>query len=278
MSTQPTRHTINSPDNVALAVQEWGNPSGPPILFTHGISQCHLSWRKQYESDLAEQFHLITFDLRGHGTSSKPLDAPSYQENQRWADDIECILDGLNLIRPVLVGWSYAGRVICDYLLTYGDSRLAAINFVSASTKTGPEFASPGGKLLRALMTDDPSSNTQNVHAFLAACSAQPLASADLEIMTAYNLLTPAQVRDHMLRRTTPYDEALRKVKVPVLITHGEKDQIVIPAMAQYTASVIPHAKISLYADSAHMPFWEEAPRFNRELSFFVRNLAPQSV
>ena len=121
MSALIARHTIDSPDGVTLSVQEWGNPAGPAILFIHGISQCHLSWRKQYESDLATQFRLVTFDLRGHGDSSKPLDAPSYQENPRWAHDLNAIMDTLNLDRPVLVGWSYAGRVICDYLLTYGD-------------------------------------------------------------------------------------------------------------------------------------------------------------
>ena len=272
MSTLPiARHTIKSPDGVTLSVQEWGNPSAPAILFIHGISQCHLSWRRQYESDLATQFRLVTLDLRGHGSSSKPLDAPSYQENPRWAHDLNAIIERLHVDRPVLVGWSYGGRVICDYLLTYGDSRLAAINFVSASTKTSPEFASPGGKLLRALMTDDPADNTQNVRAFLEACSAQPHAPADLDIMIAYNLQTPAQVRDHMLRRTTPYEEALRQVRVPALITHGEQDQIVIPAVSRCTASVIPHAKMSLYPHCAHMPFWEDAVWFNRELAEFVR-------
>jgi pimeloyl-ACP methyl ester carboxylesterase len=146
------------------------------------------------------------------------------------------------------------GRIVCDYLLTYGDSRLAAINFVSASTKTSPEFKSPGGRLLRALTNDDPACNTQNIRVFLEACSAQPYAPSDLETMIAYNSQTPAQVRDHMLNRTTPYEEALRNVKVPVLISHGEQDQIVIPAMASYTASVIPHAKLSLYANCGHMP------------------------
>jgi pimeloyl-ACP methyl ester carboxylesterase len=271
MSSPTARHTVESPDGVTLAVQEWGNPSGRPILFIHGISQCHLSWRKQYESDLAQQFRLITFDLRGHGDSSKPLDAVSYQENPRWAHDLTAIMDALHLERPVIAAWSYAGRVICDYLLTYGDSRLAAINFVAASTKTGPEFTSAGGKVLRrALMIDDPPNNRQNMRNFVEMCSAEPLPPAELETMVEYNLLPSAEIRTHMLTRTTPYDDALRTVKVPVLITHGEQDQIVIPAVSQYTASVIPHAKISLYPNCAHMPFWEDAPRFNRELDAFV--------
>lgn len=276
MSTIIARHSIASPDGVTLAVQEWGKPSGPAILFIHGISQCHLSWRKQYEADLAAQSRLITFDLRGHGSSSKPLDAASYQENPRWAHDLNAIMDILHLDRPVLVGWSYAGRVICDYLLSYGDSRLAAINFVAASTKTGPEFTSAGGKVLRrALMIDDPPNNRQNMRNFVEMCSAKPLPTADLETMVEYNLLPSAEIRTHMLTRTTPYDDALGKVKVPVLITHGERDQIVIPAVSQYTASVVPHAKLSLYPQCAHMPFWEDAERFNRELAEFAGHSQP---
>ncbi|MGH9493825.1 MAG: alpha/beta fold hydrolase [Candidatus Sulfotelmatobacter sp.] len=92
-----------------------------------------------------------------------------------------------------------------------------------------------------------PVKNEQKVRVFLEACSAQPHTPANVETMIAYNLLTPEQVRDHMLRRTTPCEEALREVKVPVLITHGEQDQIVIPAVSRHTASVIPHATISLY-------------------------------
>jgi pimeloyl-ACP methyl ester carboxylesterase len=271
MATLIARHTIESPDGVTLAVQEWGNPSGPAILLVHGISQCHLSWQRQYESDLSSQFRLVTFDLRGHGGSSKPMDAPSYQENARWAHDLSAIMDALHLDRPVLVGWSYGARPICDYLQIYGDSRLAAINFVSASTTSGPEFRSDGGKILRrALMTDDPENNETNVREFLRMCSLQPFSSADLQTMVAYNLLPTAEIRAHMLTRDTPYEDVLRQVRVPVLISHGEQDQIVIPAVSRYTASLIPHAEMSLYPHCAHMPFWEDTPRFNRELADFV--------
>jgi pimeloyl-ACP methyl ester carboxylesterase len=48
-------------------VLEWGKADAPPILFIQGWSQNDLCWRKQYERQLADAFHLVALDLRGHG-------------------------------------------------------------------------------------------------------------------------------------------------------------------------------------------------------------------
>ena len=57
---------------------------------------------------------------------------------------------------------------------------------------------------------------------------------------------------------------------MPVLVTHGMEDQVALVPMARYTESVVANAQVSLYAGVGHMPFWEDAPRFNRELGEFV--------
>jgi pimeloyl-ACP methyl ester carboxylesterase len=60
------------------------------------------------------------------------------------------------------------------------------------------------------------------------------------------------------------------KIRVPVLVTHGMEDRVALVPMARYTESVAANAQVSLYEGVGHMPFWEEAPRFNRELGEFV--------
>ena len=65
---------MKTPDGLTISAQVWGNPKGPEILFVHGFSQSHLSWIKQVtNSDLAKEFRMVTYDLRGHGNSDKPL-------------------------------------------------------------------------------------------------------------------------------------------------------------------------------------------------------------
>jgi non-heme chloroperoxidase len=61
-----------APDGVSIAAQDWGNPAGPEILFIHGFSQASLSWARQTSSELAKEFHIVTYDLRGHGNSDRP--------------------------------------------------------------------------------------------------------------------------------------------------------------------------------------------------------------
>src|ERR1700709_272551 len=79
-------YTVTSPDGVKLSVQEWGNPQGPAILFIHGYSQAFMSWQKQVtDPEMARRFRMVTFDLRGHGNSDKPLEKAAYHDNKRWA-------------------------------------------------------------------------------------------------------------------------------------------------------------------------------------------------
>src|SRR6202166_3532760 len=132
--------TVQTPDGLTISAQEWGNPAGPEILFIHGFSQSHLSWMRQVEGDLAKEFRIVTYDLRGHGNSDKPLDPARYRDSKAWGDEVQAVIDTAGLKRPVLVGWSYAGRVISDYVATHGGSGISGIDFVDASIKFIPEY------------------------------------------------------------------------------------------------------------------------------------------
>ncbi len=262
--------TLCTPDGVKICAQEWGNGNGPEILFIHGISQCHLSWLRQVRSNLAKSFRMITYDIRGHGGSDKPLDPVYYRENKRWANEVNTIIIGAGLKKPVLVGWSYGGRIVMDYLTYYGDSGLSGINFVDTVTKTSPTCYGRGSKHLLGFTSENLVENIQNTIAFLRCCTAEPLRPAEAELMIAYNMVVPPKIRQNMLGRPTPYEETLKRITVPVLITHGAKDQVVKPWMARYTASAVPKSQTSIYKGIGHSPFWENASRFNRELAAFV--------
>src|SRR6266516_3065965 len=71
---------------VQLHVVGTGNPTGRPILFIHGFSQCWLAWARQMSSDLADDYRLVAMDMRGHGLSEKPREG--YSDSRFWAEDV----------------------------------------------------------------------------------------------------------------------------------------------------------------------------------------------
>jgi non-heme chloroperoxidase len=269
-SMEAKMFNVQTPDGVKISAQEWGNLDGPEILFIHGFSQSHLSWSRQFGSELAKSFRLIAYDIRGHGASDKPLDAAYYQDHKRWADELKAVMETARLKKPFLAGWSYGGRIIMEYLMEYGDKNIAGINFVSAFTKVAPEILGPATPAVRKMTSENLAENIENTLSFLKLSTVKALPPDELSRLVAYNMVVPAKVRQYLIGRPAPYEEALRKIKVPVLITHGVEDQVALVSIARYTASVIPHAQSSLYEGAGHMPFWEDAPRFNRELADFV--------
>ena len=112
--------------------------------------------------------------------------------------------------------------------------------------------------------------NIENTIAFLKFCTAKPLPADELQTMLAYNMIVPAPIRGHLLKRPEPYEDALKKIAVPVLVSHGRQDRVALLPVAQYTARVVSHARTSFYDGVGHMPFWEDTSRFDRELAELV--------
>jgi len=258
-----------------LHAREWGNPQGPPLLFIHGWSQSDLCWLNQVRGDLASTSRMVTFDLRGHGLSDKPARPESYADGQLWADDIAAVIDQAGLEQPVLVAWSYGGYVVADYLRAYGDAHIGGINLVNAALiLRPPAFDHIGPGMLenaRDMCAPDLFANITATRRFLRACTSRPLGDDEMAAALGWNMVVPAAVRRALLSRELDGSEILARASVPVLVTHGRDDVIVLPSMAELTLTACPAATASWYDGVGHMPFWEEPDRFDRELADLTR-------
>lgn len=273
-----TTHSIPGGGGLTLNVQETGPADAQPILFIHGFSQCGLAWTKQMRSELARDFRLIAMDIRGHGLSDKPPDV--YADSTPWAEDIHAVMTSMDLHAPVLVGWSYAGVIILDYIQAYGSERIAGIQLVGAVTRLGEPLVSAnflGGEFL-ALMPGFFSENTmESVSAltrFLHLCQHAAPSADDLYLLLGSNVIVPPYVRQGLLARSLNHDDVIAATRTPMSLVYGEADQIVSPRMCTHIEALVPHATASTYASTGHMPFWEEPERFNRELREFARACA----
>lgn len=265
------QRAVVSADGLTLAAYEAGNARGPEILFIHGFSQCALCWENQFNDPaLSRRFRLTAFDIRGHGASEKPSDAARYAEDRTFADDVNAVMDAFDLKRPVLVGWSYAGRIIEDYLETYGTGRLAGINYVCARTASWPEFRGPGTRFLEDMVKADLATDIAATRNFVRACFAKEPARDVIEQAIAYNMRMPAEIRRAQLSRAPSDGAILATIDVPVLVTQGAEDTLVLRGLGEWTAAQIPGARLSLYDGIGHTPFVEDSARFNGELADFV--------
>jgi non-heme chloroperoxidase len=270
-------HTVKGAAGVNLHVREYGNPTGIPILLIHGWSQSHLCWSKQYESTLKDDARIVALDLRGHGMSDAPAQIDQYTDGDKWADDIVAVIDELALDRPILVGWSYGGYIISDYVRRQGQGKISGINFVAAAvvlgskafgTLLGPGFLenAPGA------CQDDLPTNIAAIRRFLRACIVKPISHDDFEEILAFNMVVNPKVRAAMAQRELDYASLLEGITLPVLVTHGRSDTVVLPAMADYILKHCKTAEASWFDGVGHAPFLEDPIRFNTELKQFAKN------
>jgi len=258
-----------------LHVEETGNKDAQAILFIHGYSQCRLSWSKQMKSELANDFRLVSMDIRGHGLSDKPKAA--YGDSKLWADDIQAVIDTLKLKQPLLCGWSYGGVIICDYIRHHGGEQIGGVNFVAAISKLGESlfsFVSPRiREILPGSFSNDVEESMNAMQSFVRLLVHKELPPKDFYSILGYNVVVPPYVRSGLFARSLEHDDILAQIKKPLLITHGEDDAILSLEMANYHASRIKHAKVSYYPSVGHSPFWENPERFNSELRAFIESL-----
>jgi non-heme chloroperoxidase len=271
------KYRVAGGGSIQLHVEETGNPKGRPLLFIHGFCQSQWVWRAQTKSYLANEFRIVTMDNRGHGLSDKPRDA--YGDSKVWADDLQAVIDTLHLDSPILIGWSYGGLIIFDYLRHYGEGRISGVNLVGARSRigileaveeTGEDYIS----LRPSLLSNNFSEGVEASEKFIKLCTNRELSPEDFYFFLGFNVIVPPYVRDGLMSRSISNDDLLPTLQKPFLISHGVAERIVLPRHAQYNARLLKNSKLSLYEDVGHMPFQENNERFNRELKNFVNSLS----
>jgi len=267
--------TVTGGGGVEIHVEEHGPADAHPLLLIHGFSQSRLAWTPQFESALADDYRLVAMDLRGHGASETPSEPDAYRDSTLWADDVRAVIEGCNLDAPTLVGWSYGGLVVSDYLATHGDGAVSGVVLVGAITEKGTADADRfAGEQFVALgpgfRSTDVEESVDTLGQFVRLCVEEPLDDADFYRALGYNVAVPPFVRAVMQDRTVEHAATLADVETPILLVHGEDDPVVRSAAAAKHVDLFPNAELKLYADVGHTPFFEAPDRFEADLRAFL--------
>jgi pimeloyl-ACP methyl ester carboxylesterase len=123
-----TRYAI-SKDGTRMAYDVRG--AGPAVMLLHGGGQTRRVWHDAgYVAQLAQEFTVVTVDLRGHGESDKPSQVAAYQIG-RLTDDLLAVADSAGLSQFSVWGYSY-GANIGRYLAVRSD-RVRSMVYIGIS-------------------------------------------------------------------------------------------------------------------------------------------------
>jgi pimeloyl-ACP methyl ester carboxylesterase len=221
----------------------------------------------------------VAYDRRGHGRSDEP--GTGY-EFDTLADDLTAVIEQLDLRDVTLVGHSMGCAEIVRYLSRQPAHRVARAVLVSTITPLIVKTAdNPSGvdesvleKGRMALAKDRPHQVAIAAPSFFGA----PAITVSTEISDWWVRLILDQcslkvmLDLHRVFTSTDFRADLRKINVPVLLVHGNRDTSApIDRTARRTVSLIPHCELKVYEDAAHALPVTHMEKLNAELLAFAR-------
>ncbi|MEP7356299.1 MAG: alpha/beta fold hydrolase [Anaerolineales bacterium] len=248
--------------------------SGQTLLLLHGYPLSRRLWRPQLEY-LTDAAHVIAPDLRGHGDSDA-REGP-YTMDQ-LADDAVALLDSLGLSQPAVVAGLSMGGYVALALCRRHPSRVAGL--ILAATKAGadsPEAQANREKsaaLAREKGVEAIADSMLPKMFAPATYTANPGLVAEARAMMAATPLNGV-VGDLLGMKVRPDSTALlAQITIPVLVIHGQEDQLIPAREAEATHAGLPNARLALVPNAGHLLNLEQPEAFNAEVRTFLQSLS----
>ncbi|GGD02055.1 alpha/beta fold hydrolase [Aureimonas glaciei] len=271
--------SITTQDGTDIFYKDWG--TGQPIVFHHGWPLSADDWDAQMQFFLGEGFRVIAHDRRGHGRSTQTATG---NEMDTYADDVLALAEALDLKDAVHIGHSTGGGEVARYLGRHGTSRVAKAVLIGAVPPIMVQSdKNPGGLPIAAF---------DGFRAQLAANRAQFY--QDIPAGPFYGFNRPGATVSEGVKQNwwrqgmmggiaahydcikafseTDFTADLEKIDVPVLVMHGDDDQIVpIADSAMLSVKLLKHGTLKVYEGLPHGMCTTHPELINADLLAFIR-------
>ncbi|WP_241749186.1 alpha/beta fold hydrolase [Teichococcus aerophilus] len=272
-------NTITTPDGTQIFYKDWG--TGQPIVFHHGWPLSADDWDAQMLFFLSKGYRVIAHDRRGHGRSSQ---TDNGNDMDTYAADVAALAAHLDLRDAVHIGHSTGGGEVARYVARHGAGRVAKAVLIGAVPPVMVKSdKNPGGLPIEVF---------DGFRAALAANRAQFF--RDVPAGPFYGFNRPgAQVSEGVIANwwrqgmmggakahydcikafsETDFTEDLKQINVPVLVMHGDDDQIVpISDSALLSAKLLKQATLKVYPGLPHGMCTTNADTINADLLAFIK-------
>ncbi|MND67395.1 Non-heme chloroperoxidase [compost metagenome] len=273
---------VTTRDGVEIFYKDWGPRDAQVIFFHHGWPLSGDDWDAQMLFFLAQGYRVIAHDRRGHGRSSQVWDG---HDMDHYADDVAAVVDHLGVRGAVHVGHSTGGGEVVHYLARHGQDRASKAAILAAVPPLMVQTASNPGGLPKSVFDD--------LQAQLAANRAQFYHDIPAGPFYGYNRpgATPSQGvilnwwRQGMMGSAkahydgivafsqTDFTEDLKRLTLPVLVMHGDDDQIVpYENSGLLSARLLSNSTLKTYKGYPHGMPTTHADIINADLLAFIRS------
>jgi non-heme chloroperoxidase len=263
--------------NIDLYYEDHG--AGSPVVLIHGWPLSGASWEKQVSALLEAGRRVITYDRRGFGKSSQPVEGYNYNT---LAEDLHKLVTKLDLRKFALVGFSMGGGEVARYLGAHGTERVSEAVFVSSippfllKTSDNPEGVE--GALFKeneqAIVADRPAFLAQFLRDFYNVDVLGGKLISDQVVQLSWNIAagaSPKGTLDCVSAWLTDFRKDLERIDVPTLVIHGDADRILpLAATGKRTPEFVKGSKLVVVEGGPHGIIWTHAEKVNRELLAFL--------
>ena len=272
---------VTTQDGVEIFYKDWGPKDAPVIHFHHGWPLSSDDWDAQMLFFLGQGFRVIAHDRRGHGRSSQVWDG---HDMDHYADDVLAVVNHLGVKKAVHVGHSTGGGEVIHYIARHGQDKVLKAAIISAVPPLMVKTDSNPGGLPKSVFDDLQAQLAANRAQFYRDVPSGPFYGYNRPGAKAQEGVIANWWRQGMMGGAkahydgivafsqTDFTEDLKRVTVPVLVMHGEDDQIVpYENSAPLSAKLLPKGTLKSYPGFPHGMPTTEAATINADLLAFIR-------
>jgi non-heme chloroperoxidase len=272
--------TITTPDGTEIFYKDWGQ--GQPIVFSHGWPLSADDWDTQMMFFLLHGYRVVAHDRRGHGRSTQ---TDGGHDMDHYADDLAAVVEQLDLHDAIHVGHSTGGGEVVRYIARHGESRVArAVLISSVPPLMVKTEANPGGlpkDVFDGIQAQVAEGRSQFYWDFASGPFYgynRPGAEPQQGVIANWwrqGMMGGAKAHyDGVVAFSqTDFTEDLKGISVPVLVMHGEDDQVVPYAdSGPLSVKLVQNGTLKSYPGFPHGMPTTEAATINADLLAWLRN------
>lgn len=269
-------------DGAELFYKDWGNPNGEIVTFSHGWPLSSDNWENQMVFLADKGFRVIAHDRRGHGRSTQTWYG---NDMDTFVDDLHELFENLKVKDATMVGHSHGGGEVTRFLGKHGTSCVkkavlvggvpplmlkTTANAEGTDKSVFDSFRQAMQKDRAQFFLDVPSGPFFGFNRSGAQKSEGQIRSWWLQGMNSSFKTTYDCIEDFS---ETDFTEDLKRIDIPVLVLHGDDDQIVpFEASGRKSSKLLPQGKLKIYPGGSHGIHNINADEVNNDLLDFLRS------